>query len=274
VVDGRANTPLYADMILGMPDTRLSVAANGAARSPCVTLYRDPDLVLSYCSKLCSICCCTFSLYHNLGMGEEQITFYNGGAVVAMAGKNCVAIASDTRFGIRNQTVAFDFPKIWRINDRCFVGLPGLLTDSQTFYEKLKFRVNLYRLREEREISAEVLANVCATALYERRFAPYFVEPVVAGLRADNSPFLCAMDLLGAPLKAEDFVLAGTCAPQLYGMCESLWRPNLTADELFEVISQCLLASVDRDAFSGWGAVVHVLSPTTLVTRHLKARQD
>ncbi|BAM81817.1 hypothetical protein CYME_CMP188C [Cyanidioschyzon merolae strain 10D] len=41
VVDGRANTPLYADMILGMPDTRLSVAANGAARSPCVTLYRE-----------------------------------------------------------------------------------------------------------------------------------------------------------------------------------------------------------------------------------------
>jgi 20S proteasome subunit beta 3 len=141
-------------------------------------------------------------------------------------------------------------------------------------YEKLKFRVNLYRLREEREITPEVLSNVCATTLYERRFAPYFVEPVVAGLRVDNTPFLCAMDLLGAPLKTEDFVLAGTCSWQLYGMCESLWRPNLSPDELFEVISQCLLASVDRDALSGWGAVVHVLSPTTLVTRHLKARQD
>ena len=30
---------------------------------------------------------------------------YNGAAVVAMAGKDCVAIASDKRYGIRNQTV-------------------------------------------------------------------------------------------------------------------------------------------------------------------------
>jgi 20S proteasome subunit beta 3 len=123
-------------------------------------------------------------------------------------------------------------------------------------------------------MSAEVVANVCATTLYERRFAPYFVEPVVAGLNNDNTPFLCAMDLLGAPLKTEDFVLAGTCSRQMYGMCESLWKPNLGPDELFEVISQCLLASVDRDALSGWGAIVHVLSPTALVTRHLRARQD
>jgi 20S proteasome subunit beta 3 len=30
-------------------------------------------------------------------------------------------------------------------------------------------------------------------------------------------------------------------------------------EELFEVLSQCLLAAVDRDALSGWGAVVHIM---------------
>jgi hypothetical protein len=30
-------------------------------------------------------------------------------------------------------------------------------------------------------------------------------------------------------------------------------------DELFEVMSQCLLSAVDRDALSGWGAVVHIM---------------
>jgi 20S proteasome subunit beta 3 len=30
-------------------------------------------------------------------------------------------------------------------------------------------------------------------------------------------------------------------------------------DELFETLSQALLAAVDRDALSGWGAVVHIM---------------
>ena len=51
-----------------------------------------------------------------------------------MAGEKCVAIATDLRFGVRNQTVAFDHSKIYQINDRTFVGLPGLITDAQTLY--------------------------------------------------------------------------------------------------------------------------------------------
>lgn len=81
--------------------------------------------------------------------------------------------------------------------------------------------------------------------------------------------------MIGAQVFARDFVLAGTCTENMYGMCESLWRPELSADELFETISQCLMASVDRDAMSGWGAVVHVLKADgELVTRKLKMRQD
>ena len=30
-------------------------------------------------------------------------------------------------------------------------------------------------------------------------------------------------------------------------------------EDLFETISQTLLNAVDRDAFSGWGAIVHVM---------------
>ena len=57
---------------------------------------------------------------------------YNGAAVLAMIGKNCVAIASDTRLGIQGQTVATDFQKVFKMHDRLFVGLAGLASDVQT----------------------------------------------------------------------------------------------------------------------------------------------
>lgn len=107
-----------------------------------------------------------------------------------------------------------------------------------------------------------------------RSFGPYFVEPVVAGLGPDNVPFVCAMDLIGAPVVTADFVVAGTSSENLYGMAEALWRPDMEPDDLFEATAQALLASVDRDALSGWGAVVHVITPEGVTTRELKARQD
>ena len=42
-------------------------------------------------------------------------------------------------------------------------------------------------------------------------------------------PFIVAMDLIGAPVFAEDFVLSGTASESLYGMCETLWRPDMVS---------------------------------------------
>lgn len=39
----------------------------------------------------------------------QSILAYNGGSVVAMKGKNCVAIATDLRFGVQAQTITTDF---------------------------------------------------------------------------------------------------------------------------------------------------------------------
>ena len=58
----------------------------------------------------------------------------------------------------------------------------------QSRHQKLVFRTNMYKLREEREISARVFGNLVATTLYEKRFGPYFSEPVIAGIPPIPSP--------------------------------------------------------------------------------------
>lgn len=54
-------------------------------------------------------------------------------------------------------------------------------------------------------------------------------------------------------------------------MAESLWEPDLEAEDLFETISQTLLNAVDRDAYSGWGAVVWVIEKVRLGIRRFVA---
>jgi len=207
-----------------------------------------------------------------------SIMDYNGGSVIAMVGKDCVAIASDLRLGNQALGVASDYQRVFPVTDRLYLGLPGLATDVATLHEKFRFRVNMYTIKEGREIDPEVFAHLVSSTLYERRFGPYFCEPVMAGISRTPTgkvkPFIAATDLIGCLNFAKDFVVAGTASEKLYGVAEGLWEPDLEPEDLFETISQTMLNAVDRDAYSGWGAVVHVITKDKVVTRTLKGRMD
>lgn len=203
---------------------------------------------------------------------------YNGSAIIAMAGKGCVAIGSDLRFGVQFQTLATDYQKVYRIHEHLYLGLAGLGTDAQTLSQRFQFKHNLYKLREERNIKPSTFGELVSSTLYEKRFGPYFVSPVVAGLEETKEgpwkPYLCGTDSIGAIETANDFMVAGTAPDSLSGMCESTFKPDMDPDELFETLSQCLLSGVDRDALSGWGGIVYVITKDKVTVRTLKGRMD
>ena len=74
---------------------------------------------------------------------------HNGGSVIAMVGKECVAIASDLRLGNQALGISSNFQRvhsfllcyyrrmlinfqIFPVTDRIYLGLPGLATDVTT----------------------------------------------------------------------------------------------------------------------------------------------
>lgn len=199
---------------------------------------------------------------------------YNGSAIVAMAGKECFAIGSDLRFGVQFQTLATDYKKVYKVHDQLFLGLAGLGTDSQTLFELFRFKHNLYKLREERTMRPATFGQLVSSTLYEKRFGPYFAQPVIAGLEADGSVYLAGTDSIGAIETAKDFMVGGTAPESLLGICESFWKPDMGPDELFETTSQCLLSGQDRDALAGWGAIIYVVTKDQVVARTLKGRMD
>uniref|UniRef100_A0A2K5PP00 Uncharacterized protein n=1 Tax=Cebus imitator TaxID=2715852 RepID=A0A2K5PP00_CEBIM len=167
-----------------------------------------------------------------------SIMSYNGGAIMAMKGKDCVAIAADRHFGIQARMVTTDF-QIFPMVAQCLKFYP--------------------------------VANL----LYEKHFGPYYTEPVIAGLDPKTrKPFSCSLDLIGCPMVTDDFVVNGTYAKQMYGMCKSLWEPNMDPEHLFETISHAMLNAVDWDAVSGMGAIVHITEKDKITTRTLKAQMD
>lgn len=155
-----------------------------------------------------------------------------------MVGKDCVGIACDLRLGLQALTVSNNNPKIYNFSSGVYLGLTGLATDVITVSDLLRYKVNMYRLREERDIAPETMAALVSTSLYERRFGPWFVSPVVAGVeQGTGKPFICGFDSIGCIDFAKDFIVSGTASDQLFGMCEGLWEPDLVSFESFDVIT-------------------------------------
>jgi 20S proteasome subunit beta 3 len=204
-----------------------------------------------------------------------SILEYNGSALCAMAGKNCVAIASDRQFGVQQTGITNNMRRIFKMSDTMLLGMSGLGSDVMTCEQKLRMKANMYELRENRELSPRAFDNMMSTFLYSRRFGPYFIEPLIAGLEGpDHKPFLSGQDLIGCPVHTDDFIVAGTAESSLYGTCETFYKPDLGPDELFEVVAQCVMASVDRDCLSGWGVEVHILTPTQHIIKKVTGRTD
>ena len=49
--------------------------------------------------------------------------------MIAMAGKNCVAIATDSRLGVQLMTVDCNFQRVFKVNDLTLMGVSGLARD-------------------------------------------------------------------------------------------------------------------------------------------------
>ena len=91
-------------------------------------------------------------------------------------------------------------------------------SDSTLKDTNIKFRKNMYELSESRTMTPKTFAAVLSNMLYERRFGPFFINPVIAGLDpATKAPYITSMDLIGNMTEPEDFAVAGTCEDQLFG---------------------------------------------------------
>eukprot|EP01062_Namystynia_karyoxenos_P078520 TRINITY_DN80_c0_g1_i2.p1 TRINITY_DN80_c0_g1~~TRINITY_DN80_c0_g1_i2.p1 ORF type:complete len:237 (+),score=92.68 TRINITY_DN80_c0_g1_i2:92-712(+) len=185
---------------------------------------------------------------------------YNGGAVLAMTGKDCFTFATDNRFGAQQKTEARNNPKLHQLSPTTFIGLAGLETDNQTLLSKIRYRLKMFKLKEERDMPVRSLVQMVSCMLYERRFGFYFVSPVIAGFDEKGKPYIAEVDVAGCPQEPEDFVCGGTCGESIAGLSESLWQPNMDPDALLQVTSQTLLHSLDRDCLSGWGATVRLIT--------------
>lgn len=165
--------------------------------------------------------------------------------------------------------------------------------DCQTMEQRMRYRHSLYVLAEDRDMKPSVVAATISSTLYARRFGPYFVEPIVAGLEeskdGDFKVVLSGMDLIGCalgPRSLPDLARPShSRSPQrprqhhrLHGRRHELRQPlrDLRDAVLARHGARAGLALGRRPRCDGrmGSGIVHIMTPDKIITRKLKGRRD
>lgn len=133
----------------------------------------------------------------------------NGGNVLAMAGKSCVALAVDKRFGMGNKLInvyprpililptkkhtSFLSAREYDSNqlNACssiVVAFTGLEGDIQSFMSELSAQVQnkIHRglgfMASESTLTPNAVSSLTSHLLYYRKRSPFYVEPIIVGI--------------------------------------------------------------------------------------------
>ncbi|KAI5167539.1 20S proteasome subunit beta 3 [Nematocida sp. AWRm78] len=203
-----------------------------------------------------------------------SIQQYYGGSSLAMVGKDAIVITADKRFGNNASTLHSNFTRLYKMTDRLILSLTGFVPDCQILYKTLRKHVNMFKLNEQREIEPKEFACLLSYILYSKRFSPFLISPLIVGFDRENTPHVYTMDLIGCMSAHKDFASTGTASTNLTGIADVLFTEGMEEEDLFTTAVQAFLNAIDRNALSGWGSDVIILTPSKRVHREVKTRQD
>jgi len=134
------------------------------------------------------------------GMIERRFSPYsdNGGSVVAIAGDDYALIASETRLSGNGYSIlSREQPKLFKLSEKTVLGSTGCWCDILTFTKVAEMRMKSYRHTHNKEMGTKAVAQMTATMLYHKRFFPYYVSNILAGLDEEGKGALWSYDPVG-----------------------------------------------------------------------------
>ncbi|KAI9839630.1 MAG: hypothetical protein M1819_002256 [Sarea resinae] len=138
---------------------------------------------------------------------HTQSPIVTGTSVVALKFKDGVVIAADNLASYGSLARFTDVKRLRPFNARTILGFGGDVSDMQyidRLLTSLSVHENYSTAGEAHDLNAKNVHSYMAKVLYKRRsdFNPLWNQVLVAGLDADDAPFLASADLLGTTFSA------------------------------------------------------------------------
>jgi proteasome beta subunit len=181
-----------------------------------------------------------------------------GATTVGLVCKDGVVLASEKRVSWGHLVMSRSGKKVFKLAPNIGLAFAGLVSDMQALTREASAYTALYRLENNRQIPVRALAKLIANILFERRLFPLLMETLVGGLD-EEGPTVYSLDPLGSVIP-DKFVSVGSGAAIAMGLLEANYREDMTLEEGAALALQAIKSAAARDAVSGDGVDMLLIS--------------
>jgi proteasome beta subunit len=192
-------------------------------------------------------------------MAEQLQESMKGTTTLGIVFAGGVILATEKRATMGYMIASKKAKKVYQVAERIGMTTAGGVGDAQQLARILTVECNLYQIRRSRAITVGAAATLLSNYLNQNRYFPYYVQLLVGGVD-EHGPSVYAVDAMGGATKEEEIVATGSGSPMAYGVLEDRFRANMSEDESIDLAIRALKSAMKRDAGSGEGIQVVVIT--------------
>lgn len=132
---------------------------------------------------------------------EHQFNPYsdNGGTILGIAGEDFAVLAGDTRHTTDYSINSRYEPKVFDCGDNILISANGFAADGEALVKRFQNSLKWYHFNHnDRKLSLSSAARNIQHLLYGKRFFPYYVHTIVAGLDEEGKGAVYSFDPVGS----------------------------------------------------------------------------
>ena len=145
--------------------------------------------------------------------------------------------------------------KLFKIGDNLALTTAGLVGHAQSLSRTLAAEVSLYQLRRGQNMTVKGAATFTANILSGR---PHWVQLLIVGVDDDGS-HVYSIDSAGGSIP-DVYCATGSGSPYMYGVLEDGFSEGMSRNDAVRLAARALNASGQRDAASGNGMDLAVIT--------------
>jgi proteasome beta subunit len=192
-------------------------------------------------------------------MPEQLQESMKGTTTIGIVFDGGVILATEKRATMGLMIASKKAKKVYQVADRIGMTTAGGVGDAQQLARILTVECNLYQIRRSRPITVGATATLLSNYLNQNRYFPYYVQLLVGGID-ETGPSVYSVDAMGGATKEEEVVATGSGSPMAYGVLEDRFKAGMTEAQAIELAVRGLKSAMKRDAGSGEGINVVVIT--------------
>jgi len=208
----------------------------------------------------------------------------NGGSIVAIAGEDFAVIAADTRLSSGYSIHTRAQNKLFKLTDSTVLGSAGCWCDTLALTALVQARLQMYEHTHLKKMTTEAIAQMLSIVMYSRRFFPYYVSNVMAGLDKEGKGVVYSYDPVGHCERAK-YRAGGSAGTLLQPVLDSQIGlknvdfegkepPALTKERAVAVAIDTFVSATERDIYTGDGVIVNIITKDGVEVKEIPMRKD